>query len=688
MRQLLVLLLFSFSFSAYSQSPIVECKNDKSIQLIGKKLELFKDSTASMKLEQVQSAHFYFSSEDIPNFNITASAIWSRFRFVNHSDEPVFLHVDLGSIQSVMLYEVFPDGKVQRKSSGMIFPTSERELNTTQILFRLNTPKDSIRTFYLRMRDVSPLQVKLTVGTLSAYYEEEHDSSLVNGIYIGLVLLMVIYNLFLWVTNRDRVYVFYVLYLIFSATFILYSSGYYIYFGKIFVVLYEQLPVLVPSLFGLFGLLFTNRFLEMKTRAPKVYRFFLPFMSLITLNLILSATPYKEISVFNIQIAGLLLCVYSLAAGFVVMKQDYAPAKFYLVGFGAYMLGLLSLILSDLHIIPMNTFTHNAMQLGSAIEAVIFSLAIGDKINRFKKEKEIAQEQALNSAKENERMVREQNVVLEQRVMERTQEIQTQSAIIEEKNKDILSSIHYAKRIQSALLASDTLLKEHLPEYFILYKPKDIVSGDFYWADESLDGKFLLLTGDCTGHGVPGAFMSLLNISIMHELTFGRQLSRPDQLFNAQRESIILALNPKGADESSKDGMDGVLCSFDFKNKTVDFACANNPLWILRKGEILEFKPDKQPIGLHEGEKKEFTLHSVSLQEGDIVYTFTDGYADQFGGPKGKKFKYSQLKEKLLALKDVPMNEQKLRLETIFEDWKGSLEQVDDVLLIGIKIKS
>jgi len=265
-------------------------------------------------------------------------------------------------------------------------------------------------------------------------------------------------------------------------------------------------------------------------------------------------------------------------------------------------------------------------------------------------------------------------------------ELEIKSDVISEKNKEILSSIHYAKRIQRALLASDKLLKNNLSEYFLLYKPKDIVSGDFYWADETPDKKFLLLTGDCTGHGVPGAFMSLLNISIMHELTFGRHLSRPDQLLNTQRDAIILALNPEGADEESKDGMDCVLCSFDFKNKQLDFSCANNPLWILRNGELMEYKPDKQPIGLHEGERKNFTLHSVQLQQGDIVYTFTDGFADQFGGPKGKKFKYSQLKEKIISIHALPLTQQRQELEKTLDEWRGNLEQVDDILVIGIRI--
>ncbi|MBI3509671.1 MAG: SpoIIE family protein phosphatase [Bacteroidetes bacterium] len=266
------------------------------------------------------------------------------------------------------------------------------------------------------------------------------------------------------------------------------------------------------------------------------------------------------------------------------------------------------------------------------------------------------------------------------------EKVETQRLQLEERNKDILDSIHYAKRIQRALLASDTMLRNNLPEYFVFYRPKDIVSGDFYWADESPDGKFLLLTGDCTGHGVPGAFMSLLNISILHELTNGLKMTKPDELLNTQRKAIIMALNPEGADEESKDGMDCVLCSFDLKNNRVEFSCANNPLWILRNGEMMEFKADKQPVGMHEGIAINYTLHTTDLRKGDIIYTFTDGFADQFGGPRGKKFKYAQLKEKLLAMKNEKLALQKEQLSEIFEEWKGELEQLDDVLVIGIRI--
>jgi tetratricopeptide (TPR) repeat protein len=263
--------------------------------------------------------------------------------------------------------------------------------------------------------------------------------------------------------------------------------------------------------------------------------------------------------------------------------------------------------------------------------------------------------------------------------------INKQKTIIEEKNKEIMDSIHYAKRIQTALMASDKLLQTHLREHFVLFKPKDIVAGDFYWAESTPDG-FIYITADCTGHGVPGAFMSLLNISKLSESINQKQITRPDLILNDIRAEIIQALNPVGSFEESKDGMDTVLCKLDIKNLKLEYASANNSFYIIRKNELIICKADKMPVGKSPKDHELFVLQTVALQKGDIVYTFTDGFADQFGGPKGKKFKYKQLEEVLLANSHLSMDEQKIQLNKAFEDWKGDLEQVDDVLVIGIAI--
>ncbi len=268
---------------------------------------------------------------------------------------------------------------------------------------------------------------------------------------------------------------------------------------------------------------------------------------------------------------------------------------------------------------------------------------------------------------------------------DKNQKIEQAYQVIEVRNKEVLDSIHYAKRIQHALITSDGYLSEHLQDYFIFHKPKDIVSGDFYWASQK-ENWFYFISADCTGHGVPGAFMSLLNISFLNEAIHATTLTKPNEILGFVRKLIIESLKTDGSEEGGKDGMDCVLCAYNFKENKLLASCSNNPLLIIRNKELLEIKPDKFPVGKHDRDAEPFTLKEISLQKGDIVYTFTDGYADQFGGPKGKKFKYKQLKVTLLDIHHKTMAEQNAILKDTFDSWKKDLEQIDDVLITGIRV--
>ncbi len=256
---------------------------------------------------------------------------------------------------------------------------------------------------------------------------------------------------------------------------------------------------------------------------------------------------------------------------------------------------------------------------------------------------------------------------------------------LHQKNKEVIDSIYYARRIQTALFTSHFYIRKYLQEYFILFQPKDIVSGDFYWVRHQNECVYVV-TADCTGHGVPGAFMSMMGINLLNDIVIARNISNPALILDIMREEIVQNLNPEGAKEEARDGMDIVLCKFDLKNNKLDFAAANNSLYILRNGKLTEHKGDKMPVGKGEGTIDTFTKHTIGLQEGDIIYTFTDGYPDQFGGEKGKKFKYRQLEEFLLSNSSKPMSVQKEGLKKLFENWKGQLDQVDDVLVVGIRI--
>ncbi len=280
------------------------------------------------------------------------------------------------------------------------------------------------------------------------------------------------------------------------------------------------------------------------------------------------------------------------------------------------------------------------------------------------------------------------NLIIENQKMEvelKNEEITQQKDLVDEKQKEIIDSINYAKRIQQAVLTGEDVWNKISKEYFILFKPKDIVSGDFYWAYNTPNNRSIFCLADCTGHGVPGGFMSMLGNSFLNEIVVENKIFKADQILNKLRSKIIHALEQKGGTQQ-KDGMDMSLCVWNKLDNTLEFAGANNPLWLLRGKELQEYKADKMPIGLYLETETPFSSVTIQLQAGDIVYLSTDGYADQFGGPKGKKLKYKPLIESLIKNSVLPMAEQKNILDSTFNDWMHKHDQVDDVSLIGVKV--
>jgi serine phosphatase RsbU (regulator of sigma subunit) len=261
--------------------------------------------------------------------------------------------------------------------------------------------------------------------------------------------------------------------------------------------------------------------------------------------------------------------------------------------------------------------------------------------------------------------------------------IQEQKSQIEEKQKEIVDSINYAKRIQEAALPAKEMKYKLFPDAFVLFQPRDIVSGDFYWFGEK-NGKRVIAAVDCTGHGVPGAFMSLIGNTFLNEIVNTKGITQPAEILNELRAQVIHSLKQSGGE--NKDGMDISILTFDDKKNTVDYAGANNPLWLIRNGECIEYKANKQPVGFYVGEPSPFTNHSIQFEKGDSFYIFTDGFADQFGGEKGKKFKYQNLKNFLVDINSQQMPEQERLLLERFNEWKGRHDQVDDVCIIGIRV--
>lgn len=294
--------------------------------------------------------------------------------------------------------------------------------------------------------------------------------------------------------------------------------------------------------------------------------------------------------------------------------------------------------------------------------------------------------------KQREKNLLKKQEYLESVVKERTEElviraneIGQQKLIIEEKQKEIVDSILYARRIQNALLASKSLLDKYLKNYFIYFNPKELVSGDFYWATE-LKNKFYFIIADSTGHGVPGAFMSLLNINFLNEAINEKGIENTDDILNYVRSKLILSLAEDGSQEGGKDGMDCSLLCFDFEKMELQFSCANNPIIIISNGQLTEYKADRMAVGKSPKDEITFSSTKLNLQPGDVIYALTDGFADQFGGPSGKKLKHKNLREYLYKISNKALLEQHDLLGKEFKNWKGNLEQIDDVCIVGVKV--
>jgi len=283
-----------------------------------------------------------------------------------------------------------------------------------------------------------------------------------------------------------------------------------------------------------------------------------------------------------------------------------------------------------------------------------------------------------------ERKLQKNKRILEAKIKERTRTIEEQKDQIAISHKNIKDSITYAKRIQKAIMPSKEIIHESFEEYFVYFRPRDIVSGDFYWL-KKIGDYTVYAVADCTGHGVPGALLSMLGISFLSEIVTKARFDSPDEILNRLRKKVKQSLKQSNKDDDSKDGMDIALCVIDHESLELQFAGAYNPVYILRKGELSELKATRNPIGYHLKEQK-FQNNVFQLQKGDVLYTFSDGYTDQFGEKGNTKFNKTNFKKLIKTIAGKPMKEQKDILETIFLKWKGSNEQTDDIIVMGVRI--
>ncbi|MBN1131424.1 MAG: SpoIIE family protein phosphatase [Bacteroidales bacterium] len=629
--------------------------------------------------------------------NIPGSCIWFRFVFINRSNEQFSFHLQpniFSEFEEYTLYQRFQNGVITARRSGNAIAPRLKDVNISgSDELRFYLPPGEMDTMFLRVQlsDDSVLSdLTFTVSTHDSVISRDRAKRMLFGVVLGIMLIMILYHIPLYIKARETSYLYYMLYILAFLLYFLNKEGY----------IYELTPklssayisMLLLEIFLLFFLLFGKSYLD-TAHTLKVWDNILLLAVYFTVGglvLSFSIILLQEAGIFvhsvivlaaySINILSALGSLFLAIVPAMILTRDHVlSARFFLFANLFLILGILATyILKDFPI------GKHSLELGVTLQILTFSVGLGERINVLKRGREIAQRKIIEQLRENAALKDKVTRELEDKVQERTREIQMQKEQIEKQNKEIKYSFDYAKKIQSTVLPTNEVFDTLFSEHFIFFKPRDIVSGDFYWISQK-EHRIILTAADCTGHGVPGSLMSMLGITMLHEIVNEKDIIRSDEILNQLRLSIARTLKQEGRPGEQKDGIDMALMIYDSKKKILEFSGANNPLYIIRDGEMLEYKGNNMPVAYYDN-MSDFTRYTIEMKIGDRIYLFTDGFPDQFGGPEGKKFKYRPFKDMLLEVHDRPMDEQHKILSLVFDEWKGDLDQIDDILIIGLRL--
>ena len=687
---------------------------------------------------------FYLDPEEDPLSGVTSQygydlrqkCIWIRFITLNKITKDRIYLLSNNRFDTVALYEIQANGAIDEKKTGISLPNKEKDFilrtrNCIKVLIR----KDERQVFYMQLVKThkgEQIFPDVFFGSLDSEIARDRISRLFFGILWGMTLIIAVYYLILSFFVRETSYIYYFLFAFTITLLMVYNSNYY---GEVIprLAVYEKgrLMVLFGSVPITFYLLFGYTYLNLRENLKTWSRVIQLYLGLIWICIIIHLISYNlflrdlfaiidQISNNVLLFAPLIYIVPSVLR----IKHGAKHAWYFLLA----NISFIAIILwwwflgTNMDLIYASRFMvvliQASVEISLVLQILIFAIGLGHKMRIMETEKRLAQEKIIEQLKENEKLKDKVNRELEDKVRERTKEISLQKEEIEsqrdelEQQKDILTeqkqeitdSINYAQKIQEAVLPDEILLNDLLPEHFVLFKPRDIVSGDYYWIRQ-IKNFTVIVVADCTGHGVPGAFMSMLGISMLNEIVSRSRFDNAGEILNRLRKKIKDTLKQEGKEEEQKDGMDMSLAIIDNDSNDLQYAGAFNPLYLIRRKDqmtaselidkvsmelnqhrLIEIKGDRQPIAIYSAEK-EFKTNHLEIKKDDTLYMFSDGYADQMGGPRGKKFMAKQFKELLLSIQDESMNRQKEILNVTLEDWIKDVQQLDDILVFGIRCK-
>ena len=651
---------------------------------------------------QVSFEHFISNKEglesrelnaSIENLDFTTGTFFIDFVVANPSEKPLELILETAR-PITNIVELFDVSSKNVALSGDGIPFSKKEIYNSSSMLPISVDPNSSKRYILKLgSDGEIISLPMILWTKSAFQQGSTTRQFLVGLFYGIFIFVIIIYLTFYYQLRDSLFLLYSLYVLFSGLLQFSLDGYLHQF--IFTnggYLTQHSIIVVAGLTVYFALMYAQRYLELKGRTKKIT---IGFALVVIATVVISLIPGKLYEICYPLINGfsLLGVMYLLIVAVRLRRQDQKVSNLFFIGLLTLMVGAVIFILGNFSVIDIPSLTQNSLKFGTLIEIICLSILMAGKYKTLQEEKEAAQKQLLVELSEKNRIVEEANIRLEEDVKARTAEIEQQRILLKEKNEDLVGSIKYAERIQKALLSDEEKFKRIIPESFIFFKPKDIVSGDFYWIEEIepterwQNGLIVYATADCTGHGVPGAFVSIICNNLLKIGKTEKSVQGPGDALDFVNQEINQVLNSNYSGDQIRDGMDIALCAIDPKARKLYFSGAKNGVVIIRDEEIIELKGDRKPIGYSDStDDTGFSTQETDLKSGDMLFTFSDGYVDQFGGPEQKKFMSKRLKELCVSISKLPVEEQRDIVSNTFEKWKEGVEQIDDVLLIGVRI--
>ncbi|WP_027003593.1 7TM diverse intracellular signaling domain-containing protein [Hugenholtzia roseola] len=710
---------------------------DKSISfLIGESVSFYEEieqTDAEGKVVRMDIAQIValdkkgaFLPNDKPVFARPASTsrFWFRFTVENHTDEDIWINVGSTYPWFINFYALdSADTPQLLHQTGSMRPEESKAYPANTFWLPINKKGETQpKVYYLSIDANLTLEVPIEIGTLKSLHKTKTVYDFLTAGFGGLIIIMLLYNGFLYASTREHIYGYYMGYLATMMFGMMYANNYPFFlqwdFGFINRYNLNQYFILWHAPAYFFVGMFCIKYLDLSPKKGNFGRKAILTIVFVMVGIypILSLLGIVRGDLLNI-FQALVMVLYLtclITAYYFVYKKD-PRARFYALGWTLLMAGAFCFFsVANGIAFTYNPYTRSALYFGVALEVWMFSLALGDRLNLLRKERERERAEKLQ-------LIEEQNAVLERKIQERTAEIleknlelqekndeiqqqseeisqhneelssilevmQSQNELIKKSNEEVKASIVYASRIQNALLPQQERVRQLFDEFFVLYLPRDIVSGDFYWCEE-VGEKLILVLADCTGHGVPGAFMSTLGISALNSIVFQEHTYQPDQILNKLHFYIYKALRQDVSDNT--DGMDVSVLVIDRAAKKAQIAAAMSPIYCWQNQTFTEIKADKMPIGSRQyGRERHYQTQTVDLESETTFYLASDGYQDQFGGKERKKFMKKRFKELLAQNAQEPLPQQQEKLSTTLQNWvlQGGEKQIDDIVVLGVKV--